>query len=271
MVSAVDVQNLNKRIEAINAQRMKSETRVDMLRKQLDKELEGYSSSFGIDLRDNDFAKTKAKVLAELKKVTGEVQAEYDLKVKIVGYIESGNYDEAYKLLGIKKPVENPVEADVQPVGVTSPKNEGINVPNLSSIQEPIMEEDDAEEDAMEAVVETKPESTATITTGIMLDEVSEEDGEELSLPTPPKVSGTKVQGSGAMSVMMSMEPEDEDGANGQVGEKTSNKTTINVGIQGTGAVSAVGGMEAVEDDIPSFDDEDFGFASVLKGSNFVP
>ena len=119
MVNAKDVQSLNSRIETINTNRTKAKTQQEMLQQRLEEELYNYKSQFGVDLKKGSLAQTKVLINAEVKKVVDEVQKEYELKEKVVSAIESGDYEEAYKLLGIKQEVEElveePTEVEVKP------------------------------------------------------------------------------------------------------------------------------------------------------------
>lgn len=108
-VSVIEVRNLNKRIEKINTERTKTETRVSMLKDQLSRKLKDYKENYGVDLYSEDFRKLCARVEEETTKVRKEVAEEYEFKEKIVSLIEHGNIDEANKMLGIT--VEEPEEA----------------------------------------------------------------------------------------------------------------------------------------------------------------
>lgn len=108
-VSVTEVRNLNKRIEKINTERTKTETRVSMLKDQLSRKLKDYKENYGVDLYSEDFRKLCARVEEETTKVRKEVAEEYEFKEKIVSLIEQGNIDEANKMLGIA--VEEPEEA----------------------------------------------------------------------------------------------------------------------------------------------------------------
>lgn len=116
MVNAKDVQSLNSRIETINTNRTKAKTQQEMLQQRLEEELDNYKSQFGVDLKKGSLAQTKVLINAEVKKVVDEVQKEYELKEKVVSAIESGDYEEAYKLLGIKQEVEEVIEEPIEEV-----------------------------------------------------------------------------------------------------------------------------------------------------------
>lgn len=105
-VSVKDVQVLNKRIESINQERTKVETRSQMLREQINKDIASYMEQFGVDLSASTFSEISKLIKDEARKVASEVSAEYELKEKVVRCIESGDIDGANMLLGIKEEVE---------------------------------------------------------------------------------------------------------------------------------------------------------------------
>ena len=100
-LSVRNIQILNNKIENINKERIKVETQMRMLKDQIFKDLKDYSSKYGVDLSGNSLAEISKNISREAKRVRAEVNAEYELKEKIVSLIESGNIDEANKLLGI--------------------------------------------------------------------------------------------------------------------------------------------------------------------------
>lgn len=245
-----EVQSLNKRIENINVQRTKAEAKVDMLKKQLLSEISAYKTAYGVDLSDKNFAKLSGKVKAELSMVTETIKSEYELKEKVVTAIESGNYDEAYRLLGIE-PENSESGADSgEDVAV---KNEAVSVKPKEAEMEMEMEMDFGveEEEPLKPVKNQGnvllinngeiPKSKATIDESKFGDLVVEDEEEESS------ISG---------GVML-----DE-------GVKPKPKGT---GVKGEGALDAVDSM-GVEDDgdgIPMMDDETWGFGDILSGSQF--
>lgn len=179
MVSAADVQALNKKIESIAVQRTKAEARADMLNKQLEDELRLYKEQFGANLKGRNFSSTKMNVKQELQEVIKQVEKEYNLKVKVVECIESGNYEEAYNLLGIEDPnKESEPEVAETPkfvgkaVSSNAPKesslggflgdeNDGFD---LGTIEEPmIVEGDDAITTEDEVIEEPKVTKKSTV------------------------------------------------------------------------------------------------------------
>lgn len=105
-VSVKEVQSLNKRIEKINTERTRVETRTEMLKNQLLADINAYKEQFGVDLYDKNFNKLRELVKAESEKVMNEVSKEYELKEKVVSLIEEGDIEEANKLLNIGVEVE---------------------------------------------------------------------------------------------------------------------------------------------------------------------
>lgn len=156
MISAKDVQVLNTQIEKIHTEKTKIETRQEMLKNQLSEELNAYKAQFGVNLEGKDIAQTKSLIEAETKKVTTEVEKEYNLKVKVVEAINRGDFDTAYELLGIEVAKEVTVEEDTTVEEPTIEINEGNDVDSLLSealgeetVEEDIIE-DDIEEDGIE-------------------------------------------------------------------------------------------------------------------------
>ena len=151
-VSVTEVRNLNKRIEKINTERTKTETRVSMLKDQLSRKLKDYKENYGVDLYSEDFRKLCARVEEETTKVRKEVAEEYEFKEKIVSLIEQGNIDEANKMLGIY--VEEPEEA--------------VDNPDASAVAE-----DDVEEESGADIFRAMTSSPARVA----VSEVEEESG----------------------------------------------------------------------------------------------
>lgn len=197
MISAKEVQVLNNQIEKIHTEKTKIETRQEMLKKQLSEELEAYKVQFGVNLEGKDVAQTKSLIEAETKKVTTEVEKEYNLKVKVVDAINKGDFDTAYELLGIE--VENAqVQEEIEPTRV----NEVVEEVDEETVEDMLSEE----------------ESMDSFLNEVLGEEDSQEDWEteeEVSIPTPTekKVVEKKEENKKASiaDVFGSMEMEDED------------------------------------------------------------
>lgn len=131
------VEQLNDRIEKLNTDRTKTETRKEVLMQNLDKLLDSYAKDYGIDLRGQKFSETYKKIQAEAQKVSADIQKEYSLKERVVSAIESGDIDEANELLGIPQEEDEELEEEVVDEEVVEKEPE----------EEEPEEEDEEEED----------------------------------------------------------------------------------------------------------------------------
>lgn len=104
------VKELNERIEAIQTQRTKVETKKEMLMARLTSEISKYEEIYGVKLTGNSLKDTISAIKAEQDRVSKNIQEEYELKEKVITAIESGNIEEANKLLGIVVEEENQID-----------------------------------------------------------------------------------------------------------------------------------------------------------------
>lgn len=98
-----DVKLLNDRIEAIQVQKTKAETKKEMLISRLKDEIANYEKVYGVKLSADSLQEVFSLVSKEKSKIAKSIQDEYNLKIKVVTAIESGNITEAVKLLGLEK------------------------------------------------------------------------------------------------------------------------------------------------------------------------
>lgn len=233
-ISVADVKQLNSRIESIHTQKTRSESKIEVLKKQLDNELESYEETFGVSLKDKSFAVVKAKVKKELETVTKVVKEEYELKEEVVNAIESGDYSRAYKLLGIKH--EEPVEEVQETENIEIPEPEVDMGVDIDSV---LGNTDDTDIIIEEPEVETK--DNIKIGSPVMLDE------EDQKPAVTKKVSST---GSKVVSTVINHKPATE--------------------IKGTSVAEAFDDMVMGDDPIFEEDDtQDFGFGEILQGTKF--
>lgn len=122
-ISVNEVERLNEKIEGLNTTRTKTETRKEMLTQSLEKELKEYADLYGVNLQGNKFSQTYRNIQEEAKKVSEQIKEEYELKLKVVSAIESGDIDEANKLLGIEDKSEE-VEEEAKELQGTSEESE---------------------------------------------------------------------------------------------------------------------------------------------------
>lgn len=227
-----EVQVLNKKIENINLQRTKAEAKVDMLKKQLLNELASYKEAYGVDLGDKNFSKLSGKVKSELAVVTGQIKEEYDLKCRVVDAIEKGSYEEAYKLLGVE------TEEAEEPEEEFSTDVDPGKVVSIEDVLTPVKV---SAEDAID---------NQTVSGGVMLDD--SEDDLDFGLDDDIKVKEDKGEAtSGGIVLDDDLVVEDED-----VPERP---------FKGQSAVDAVKSVG----EVPSMDDDDWGFGDILQGSQF--
>ena len=109
-VSVKEVENLNKRIEALNTERTKREARKGMLKEQLLREISKYKEKYGVDLGSENLREMQEKIQKEASSIEAQVEAEYALKKKVVECLEDRDYEGAKQLLGIEDPVEDTVD-----------------------------------------------------------------------------------------------------------------------------------------------------------------
>lgn len=128
------VKVLNERIEAINTQKTREESKREVLLQNLKKSVEAYESSYGVSLKDKSLSKMSNNIEKEMSKVTSEITKEYELKEAVVSAIENGDMEEANRLLGItvtKEPEE--VEEEVIDEEPEETINEEVNSSEDSS------------------------------------------------------------------------------------------------------------------------------------------
>jgi hypothetical protein len=237
MVAVEKVRELNTRIEGINKERTKAEARLEMLKKQLDEGINTYKEKYGVNLKGKDFSETKAKIKKEVEVITSSIEEEYEIKTQVVNCIEEGDYEMAYKYLGIPNP-------NVRGAGEESSKSP---VSSGNEVDESGESDDDFgfgfEEDDMEV----------------------EEDDEVVEVPVKPQ-SKTSVNVKKTGNVTKPVKA----GESKPVANEGA--AAFRSAVKGQSVVSAVAemdDMELDEDSIPSFEDDDFGFGEILKGSAF--
>lgn len=116
------IKKLNDKIEKIQVQRTKAETKREVLLSRLDSELSKYEKEYGVSLKGKTLKDTIKAISSEQKKVFDDLEGEYNRKLLVVSAIENGNIAEANELLGIK-PVsedfdEEPMEEDTSEGGI---------------------------------------------------------------------------------------------------------------------------------------------------------
>lgn len=106
-MNANEIKVLNDKIERIQVQRTKAETKREVLMSRLESEISKYEKEYGVSLKGATLKDTIKAISVEQKKVSKGIEEEYNLKLKVVSAIESGNIEEANSLLGIETPVND--------------------------------------------------------------------------------------------------------------------------------------------------------------------
>lgn len=159
-VTVESIKALNKRIESINTTRTRTETKIDMLKKDLAEKLADYKKKYGVDLEGKSFKETVKLINNEAKSTADAVQKEYELKEQVVECIESGDIKKASELLGIKTEEEPEVEeveeaeesTEVVDETAKTSQHKKVVPEGMSAVDEMIAE--DKEDDSDEIIVD---------------------------------------------------------------------------------------------------------------------
>lgn len=239
MITAEQVKNLNKKIEGLNAQGNRAKAKLEVLEGNLTQSLEDYKSSYGVDLRGKSMKTTAANIQKELLAVEADVQREFELREAVVAAIESGDIEEANRLLGVTV-VEEDDEEEVE----ETPEIEDI----IYEIEEsPISGSSDVEDDfGIDAAGDTEEPSFE--------EDLSDDDSFDLD--------GLDF---GDLDLSEEEEPAKPEPA------KPQNKKSSNIGSTVEDTVQSLEGVpNGFEDfDFGSDDFEDFGFNELLAGTKF--
>lgn len=175
-MNANEIKVLNDKIEKIQVQRTKAETKREVLMSRLESEISKYEKEYGVSLKGDTLKDTIKAISVEQKKVSKGIEEEYNLKSKVVSAIESGNIEEANTLLGIDTPINDfdvediedaedldevsPVEDDTKDVPEEE-DNFGIDEDEFS------LDDDDAEDEDAFGLSEAEEESSEKVKTPI--------------------------------------------------------------------------------------------------------
>lgn len=176
-MNANEIKVLNDKIERIQVQRTKAETKREVLMSRLESEISKYEKEYGVSLKGDTLKDTIKAISVEQKKVSKGIEEEYNLKSKVVSAIESGNIEEANTLLGIETHINDfdvediedtedldevsPVEDDTKDVPEEEEDNFGIDEDEFS------LDDDDAEDEDVFGLSEAEEESSEKVKTPI--------------------------------------------------------------------------------------------------------
>lgn len=306
--SVQDVASLNKRIEQLNVEGTRTETRISMLTEQLATGLREYESQYGVNLSGKTLKKTAELIKKEYETILSAISEEYDLKSRIVEAIQRSDIDEANRLLGIvpdapeeeepevaveqevpkavSKAAHAPqippvVEEDTQEDFDEDDSDYGVGSANTDMGADEDMDvDDDGEDDVSYDDEDEDSEVMDAEENDIEFNEDSDEDGyagieEDFDLDEEEDVSNTG-RVSEAADFMKAVQQQQSASAHPK---KTSAKTAtasatgstrVTKPVSGSSVAATVENLGGADFDI-DLDDEDFGFGATLSGSKFVP
>lgn len=253
------VKELNARIEEIRDQRTRAETRKETLLGQLKGQIKEYEKLYGIKLSGEGYSGVEKAISGEMDRVSKEIQKEYDLKVSVVEAIDSGNIDEAFRLLGMENP-NKASEEDIEEEVEGGADADGVELADADGDQ-PIDAE--YEEDAAKMGKKSGKQSGKQGNNSVSLNTQSAEEVFD-------EFNGDDDDGFGFDGFEFddsddgSGSSDDYAGPTGPSVVKKSGKTSKSGKTTGN-ATTDLSGFGIEFDD----DDDDFGFGDILSGSKF--
>lgn len=97
-------------------ERVVIESKRELLVETLNKQVAEYKKKTGVDLAGKSVKEIYSKATTEYNKLYEEINAEYETQRKVVDCIESGDIDEAKRLLGMDVDVESEAEEETESV-----------------------------------------------------------------------------------------------------------------------------------------------------------
>lgn len=170
-------------------ERVVIESKRELLVETLNKQVAEYKKKTGVDLAGKSVKEIYSKATTEYNKLYEEINAEYETQRKVVDCIESGDIDEAKRLLGMDVEVElgDSADAKVEAESVEEAV-EGLEVGDDFELEvEDEKEEESAETDREveeDSVNETTEEDEAEEDSGFADLEIEEIDLDDLSVET---------------------------------------------------------------------------------------
>lgn len=182
---------LNKKIKKINMERVVIESKRELLVETLNKQVAEYKKKTGVDLAGKSVKEIYSKATTEYNKLYEEINAEYETQRKVVDCIESGDIDEAKRLLGMDVDVEEEDSADtevgsesveeaVEELEVGDDFNLEVEDSKEDVFEEEALEEEDSEEEDEDEAAEVEDGFAGLEIEEIDLDDLGEKPEEEL-------------------------------------------------------------------------------------------
>lgn len=128
-------------------ERVVIESKRELLVETLNKQVAEYKNKTGVDLAGKSVKEIYSKATTEYNKLYEEINAEYETQRKVVDCIESGDIDEAKRLLGMDVDVESEAEEETESVEEAV---EELEVGDDFELEVEDSEEEDSDEEAFE-------------------------------------------------------------------------------------------------------------------------
>ena len=293
--SVQEVASLNKKIEALNTEGTRVETKIIMVTDQLSAGLADYAERYGVTLKGKTLKETAVNIKREYESLVGAISEEYDLKTQIVEAIQRGDIDKANELLGITPETtdEEPEESE-EPEDVVAQEmtNAATNVPESELPKKPVSEEDTYDKDddygvdfeEEEDIIDEEDivdEGDADVAgdevdddADVAGDEVDDDadiidDDFDLEEPEPSRSTGA-ADFMKAVAQQSTTQPKKSAVKTSSNGVGTGS-TRVTKSVSGSSVVATVKSLGDSGDFDIDEDPEDFGFSNALKGSKFVP
>lgn len=175
-------------------ERVVIESKRELLVETLNKQVAEYKKKTGVDLAGKSVKEIYSKATAEYNKLYEEINAEYETQRKVVDCIESGDIDEAKRLLGMDVDVESEDEEETESVEEVV---EELEVGDDFELEVEDSEEEDSDEEEMveedeDEAVEAEDGFADLEIEEIDLDDLSVEPEEVEVTEEPKKVKKTK-------------------------------------------------------------------------------
>lgn len=208
-------------------ERVVIESKRELLVETLNKQVAEYKKKTGVDLAGKSVKEIYSKATAEYNKLYEEINAEYETQKKVVDCIESGDIDEAKRLLGMDVEVEEEAEEEAESV------KEAVEELEVGDDFE--LEVEDSEEEDSEEEDEDEADEVAEVGDGFADLEIEEIDLDDLSVEPeeveeePKKAKKTKKGMDNPFDktddIFDLVEKAEEKKAEKKVGEKKSKET----------------------------------------------
>lgn len=178
-------------------ERVVIESKRELLVETLNKQVAEYKKKTGVDLAGKSVKEIYSKATAEYNKLYEEINAEYETQRKVVDCIESGDIDEAKRLLGMDVDVESEAEEETESVEEAVEELEvgddfNLEVEDsdesedLEDYEEETLEEEDSEEEDEDETAKAEDGFADLEIEEIDLDDLSVEP-EEVEVKEEPK------------------------------------------------------------------------------------